>query len=210
MFCYAKKRSYGKKRTEELSNIYELLQCAGCEDIRLRHTSEHLDVKGKLVPTITYYPPATFRREPDWVSGIVFRVKYGRGHWIVVKSLPDFVSRLVEEIYTALHGECLSLAAMGVRALLERVMIDCIGDQGTFTRNLTAFQEQGYISSRQKNVLEATLEVGHASIHRGFTPTPDDIIHVLDITENIIEMIYVSSEQAAHIKKRIPPRKRGA
>jgi hypothetical protein len=80
----------------------------------------------------------------------------------VVKSLPDFVSRLVEEIYTALHGECLSLAAMGVRALLERVMIDCIGDQGTFTRNLTAFQEQGYISSRQKNVLEANLEVGHA------------------------------------------------
>jgi hypothetical protein len=81
IFCYAKKQSYRfemlvppkasatrikkwreelKKRAEELSDIYELLQCAGCEDIRLRHTSEHLDVKGKLVPTITYYhqPPS--------------------------------------------------------------------------------------------------------------------------------------------------------
>lgn len=182
-------------------DLYQLLQCAGCERVTLRHTnlfSEHTDHEGRMVPTVTYYPPATFRRQPRWLSG-----KEG----LLFTGQTDFVPRLLTEIYTALHGECLSLAAMGVRALLERVMIDRVGDHSSFTANLKAFQDQGFIARRQTDILAATLDVGHASMHRNYAPTRDDIRLALDITENVIEMVYVSHEQAAELKKQIPPRR---
>lgn len=49
---------------------YELLQCAGCESVTLRHSSFHSEVTdedGRVVPTVTYYPPPTFRRPPKWL-----------------------------------------------------------------------------------------------------------------------------------------------
>ena len=212
--CY-----HATKETEELSDDppahihvedrYELLQCAGCDAVTLRHThihSEQTDDEGRPVPTITYYPPPTFRRPPKWLHGLIL----GAGEDFSIIWMPGFLSRLMREIYTALHGDCLSLAAMGVRALLESVMIDRVTDHGTFQKNLAEFQRQGHITSDQKAVLEATLEAGHASIHRDYAPSRDDLMLVLDMTENIIQMIYVSGEQAAALRKRIPPRRKGA
>jgi hypothetical protein len=184
---------------------YELLQCAGCDAVTLRHSSFHSEVtddEGRVTPTITYYPPPTFRRIPKWLHGIT--LSHGKDFSVVW--LPDFVVRLMREVYTALHGECLSLAAMGVRALLEAVMIEHVGDCGSFQKNLEAFQAKGHISQSQSKVLETTLEVGHASIHRRYAPSRDDITLVLDMTENIIEMLYISHEKAAALRKRIPPR----
>ena len=181
---------------------YDLLQCAGCDRISFRHThesSQEPDEHGNIVPTVSYYPPATFRRRPKWLSG-----------WegISIVWSHDFISRLLHEIYTALHSECLSTAAMGVRALLERVMIDRVGDHSSFAANLTEFQKQGFIGIRQKEALEATLDFGHASMHRDYIPTHDDLRRALDITENIIESVYVSDQRATALKKSVPPRKR--
>ena len=201
---------HSKEWTEEVDDYgsyvsgedrYELLQCAGCERVTLRHSSyfsENTDDDGRVVPTVSYYPPATFRRKPRWLSG--------SGRFLFIGQT-DFVPRLLNEIYTALHGECLSLAAMGVRALLERVMIDRVGDHDSFAENLKAFADKGYVAAHQSDILKATLDVGHASIHRNYTPTLEDIRLALDITENVIEMVYVSHEQAAELKRRTPPRK---
>lgn len=180
-------------------DAYDLLQCAGCDRVTFRHTHESSyepDENGEIVPTVSYYPPAMFRRRPKWLLGISLRWSH------------DFIPRLLNEIYTALHNDCLSIAAMGVRALLERVMIDRVGDHHSFVANLNEFQTQGFIGARQKEALEATLDVGHASIHRNYTPTKDDLRHALDITENIIESVYTSDGRAAALKKNVPPRKR--
>ena len=92
--------------------------------------------------------------------------------------MPSFIPRLMREIYTALHGDCLSLAAMGVRALLESVMIHRVTDDGTFQKNLCDFERQGHITLNQRGVLGATLEAGHASIHRDYAPSHDDLMLV--------------------------------
>jgi hypothetical protein len=63
-----------------------------------------------------------------------------------------------------------------------------------------------HVGLHQKEIIETTLEVGHASIHRNYNPTRQDVTQVLDIAENIIQSIYVSTEQAKALKKRIPPR----
>jgi uncharacterized protein DUF4145 len=120
--------------------------------------------------------------------------------------MPGYVSRVLREVYIALQNDCCSIAAMGIRALLERLMIEHVDDQGSFSANLDAFEKAGYVGGRQREIIEATLEVGHASIHRNYNPTRQDVTQVLDIAENIIQSIYVSAEQAKALKKRIPPR----
>ena len=125
---------------------YELLKCSGCGDVRLRctHWPEYdEDEFDKPPPIITYYPPALIRREPNWLS-----------------SLDDshYVSRLLREVYVALQNDCCSIAAMGIRALLEQLMIEHVGDQRSFSANLNAFEKAGYASHRDREIIETTLE----------------------------------------------------
>ena len=124
-----------------------------------------------------------------------------------LKWMPEFISSLLKEVYIALHGNCNRLAMMGVRALLERVMIDRVGDNGSFKGNLSMFATKGYIGELQKATLEATLDAGHAAMHRDYAPSQKESTHVLDIAETLIEAIYVNSAQADVLKKKVPPRK---
>lgn len=187
---------------------YELLQCAGCSTISLRHTcfhSEITDDKGQKIPKISYYPPSTFRRLPSWTHGTIILDR--KGHSFVW--MPEFVTRLIPEIYSALHTKCYSLAAMGVRALLESIMIQQVGDKGTFEKNMNALLDSGGISSKQKAILADTLEVGHGAIHRGYVPTRNDIVYALDIAEGLIETIYINEVKAKRLKNCVPPKKGG-
>jgi len=95
---------------------------------------------------------------------------------------------------------------MGVRSLIEKVMIDKIGDKGSFKNNIAEFEKLGYISKYQRNHLEAVIEAGHASIHRSYSPTTEDVITLVDITEHIIKTIYLHENKIEQLKMRVPSR----
>jgi len=99
------------------------------------------------------------------------------------------------EIYQAVCGGQLRLAVMGVRALIEQVMIHKVGDSGSFVKNLDAFQKAGYISLVQRDALSDILDAGHATIHRAYEPKTEDIQVALDITEGVMAAIYVHAMQ---------------
>jgi len=184
----------------EGGDAYEMLRCCGCGEICLRHRSwfsEDIDEHGGPAIRERCFPPRISRRKPDWLSDF--------------KSSPfwagdTLVEQLLEEIYEALHSNSRRLAAMGVRALIEHVMIDNVGDKGTFAGNLEAFTKAGHISVSQKNRLGTILEAGHASIHRDFRPSADDLKTLLDITESVIADVYVHGGRAEALGDRIPPR----
>ncbi|WP_083608101.1 DUF4145 domain-containing protein [Teredinibacter haidensis] len=175
------------------SDDYQTLRCRGCEEIKLRHTSmfsEHDE------PTIHYFPPSMFRKRPDWFDDLFFEVP----------SEEEFVESLLNEIYVAVQNNLPNLALMGVRSLLEKVMIAKVGDKGTFSKNLNAFASEGYVSGRQKENLDAILEAGHAAIHRKYKPRKGEVVTVLDITEHIIEFVYLHSSKVSVLKNRVPAR----
>lgn len=97
---------------------------------------------------------------------------------------------------------------MGIRALLEQVMIGEIEDQGRFTDNLATFEKEGFVSPKQSETLGTVLELGHAAIHRNYSPSLKEIVAALDITEAILESVYRHGKLADEIKKRVPPRKK--
>lgn len=172
---------------------YEMLKCLGCDNIKLRHTCWFSEDDE---PTVNYFPPAIFRRRPEWSSGL----------WLNLSADDEFVDKLLNEIYVALQNDLPSLAAMGVRSLIEKVMISKTGDQGTFSKNMEEFVKRGYVSPIQRERVEAILDAGHAAIHRMFTPSTKDVITLVDITEHIIETVYLHESKITELKKRVPPR----
>jgi len=99
---------------------------------------------------------------------------------------------------------------MGIRAALENVMTDKVGDHGTFVRNVDAFQRAGYLSERQRGQLDNLLQAGHAASHRGWQREEQEMKTLLDITESVIESVYLHDQAADALGRKIPPRARTA
>jgi len=142
-----------------------------------------------------YYPPLIFRPPPRWLLQLDPFLPGERT-----------VQELLEEVYVALQNDLRRLATMGIRAILEHVMIDKVGDHGTFGSNLNAFEEKGFVSKSQRAILESVLEAGHATIHRAFSPSPGELVALIDITENVIESIYLNELRVAKVAGKVPPR----
>jgi hypothetical protein len=113
----------------------------------------------------------------------------------------------LEEIYGAVGKSSHRLAALGIRCLLEQVMIDKVGDHGQFAKNLNTFHTQGFLSLSERDSLSAILEVGHATMHRFHKPKEEDIETMLDIVETILASVYIHPDRANRIADRVPPRR---
>jgi hypothetical protein len=159
-------------------DTYEMLECCGCEVVCLRHThvwSEDPE------PDVTYYPPPVSRAMPQW------RYK-----------LPAKLRSLVDEIYTALHADSRRLALMGARTAVDIVLLEKVGDKGSFAQKLAALEKQGFVGQRSRETLAAALDAGSAAAHRGYLPKKEDLASVMDIVENVLQAVYV-------LRGRTPP-----
>jgi len=156
--------------------------CCGCHHRtfinRWWNSSENKD--------ITQYPPKTVRKKPDWLYNLAWMTATAFGEPSNVTK-----SELLTEIYSALGASSTRLALMGIRALLEHVMIEQVGDHGRFAENLSAFEAKGCISSLQRESLSRIIDAGHASIHRAYKPPLEDVMFCLDVTELLIAAIYI-------------------
>jgi len=185
------------------SHTYEVLQCCGCDTLSVRHEHwfsewDQMDQNeaGQLVmiPGIkeTYYPPPTVRPKPTWSDNI-----------------DDEVLRdVLDELYSALTGGLHVLASVGARTLLDRAgyLLLTADPKGGFEGKLSALVAGGFISSQEKEILDAVADAGNASAHRGYTPTPERLGHIVDIIENFLQRAFVLKSAAAEIRKSTPRR----
>ncbi|MFZ3005176.1 MAG: DUF4145 domain-containing protein [Phenylobacterium sp.] len=178
---------------------YTMLQCLGCEEVRLehRHTfSEDTDGSGQGVEHRDFFPPTVTRRRPHWWNA-----------YLLAPPAVRELRALLEEIYQASAAGSLKLAAMGIRAVVERIMVDRCGDGRSFEANIKAFFEAGYVAPlEQSSFRDALIEAGHAAMHRGWSPTSAQIEALLDTVERLIDAVYFEAKRAAEIRKNIPTR----
>lgn len=64
---------------------------------------------------------------------------------------------------------------------------------------MDALEKEGFISVKDRLVVKAAIEAGHATAHRGYLPTATDLERVMDVVENIIQHD-VSHESAASLR----------
>ena len=171
-------------------DIYEVLQCMGCGRIVIRYIfSEPGNTVTNPKSRTVYFPPITFRKKPEWT-----------------KELDETFQDILDQIYVAIQNDLNRLAAMGVRALLEYLMLSRNGDKGTFGTNLEALSDSGDIGISQKDTLKVVLDTGSATIHRGYSPSITDVISILDITELVLRDVFINRRAMEQLKQRIPPR----
>jgi hypothetical protein len=185
---------YGK---EWACSEYRIMKCLGCEEVYFQTRSlcslewDHdSDGNMELTPRISYWPRHSRRERPRWRYDV----------------LPEGLNLLLAEVYSAVEADALRLAAMGIRAAIELVMVERVGDMGTFAKNMDAFQARGYLSIRQRGTIDTILEAGHATTHRSWRPSQDDVNTLLDVTEGLIADIYVHEKRASDLEGTLPRR----
>lgn len=171
-----------------------MIECMGCHTISLEKSVISSEFPGA---EITHFPPPISRRKPSWFDKLATKVPSEM-------DLPG----LLDEVYSALHADNRRLATMGTRAVLDMVIVHTVGDVGGFAAKVRALVEKGFISERQRGILEAALDAGHAAAHRGHAPTGKQLDQVMDIVENVLQQIFVLPELAKELKKATPTRKR--
>lgn len=177
---------------------YRIVECCGCGDVsflRAEWFSEDTDAEGYPVLKEDRFPLATPRRYPDWFSE--------------EEGVPTEILALLAEIYAAFGSDSLRLCALGIRALVEQIMIEQIGgDKGGLGNNITAFLAAGFVAPRDhQQFREKVIEVGNAAMHRGYSPRESDVATLLDIVEAMIATIYVHPRRAQQVGADMPARR---
>jgi hypothetical protein len=118
------------------------------------------------------------------------------------------IGAILSEVYDAVANGQNTLAAMGIRAAVEQLMIVMVEDQGSFEKNLNAFHASKYVSMDQRDAMGEMLEVGHAAMHRGYLPRDEDLNLALEIVEGVFAPIFAHREKAAELGSAVPRRVR--
>jgi hypothetical protein len=174
------------EESEDPDDIYEVFECLGCRSVVFQHT-HWIPILSE--PVVSCYPPRISRRVPRWKH-----------------KLPPHLQSLLGEVYTALQANSHRLALMGARAVVDLVILDKVGDVGTFREKLESLEEQGFVGQKNRGFLAAGLEAGSAAAHRGYVANPDHLEHVMDIVENLLEAVYILENAAETVRKSTPPR----
>ena len=171
-------------------DTYQVLECQGCNNVmfRKRHWfSEDQDFRPDACPVYrdTYFPPLSFREKPEWYS-----------------SLEKKLTEVLDELYIALQNDIRFLAAVGARTALDIVLVEKLGDKGTFVEKLNALKSRGLVTEAEREMLDAVTEAGNAAAHRGYSPNPDDLVAVMDILEAVIEKLYFAEKKESELLRK--------
>ena len=185
----------------EWGYTYQTVECGGCEEVsyytRGWCSEDYNPESGEPDYTHSYYPPPQKRPQPDFEFGVPFSIVF-----------------VLKELYTAINNNSRYLASTGIRTVLDMMIVDKIGDEGTFKDKVDKLVADGHINADEGKIMTAVIDAGNASAHRGFMPDDDVLSSMMDILERLIDKFYMvdarhrdSAAKADRIIKKVPPRK---
>lgn len=118
------------------------------------------------------------------------------------------VRSLIREIDRALLNSMRVLATIGLRTLIDMVMVERIGDCGNFKNKLTKFVDEGHTTQRESELIDGVLNAGNAAAHRAYSPNEEDLEICVDVVKHIIEGIYILQPKIKKVTKNTPQRKK--
>ena len=105
------------------------------------------------------------------------------------ESLGETQKALIWEIDRALNNKLEALPTIGLRTLLETIMVDKIGDIGTFSEKVKRFTGEGYVTSKMSEALSHVLDAGNASAHRAYFPSREDLLTCVELVKHLMHGI---------------------
>jgi hypothetical protein len=108
--------------------VHQMFECCGCKSVVVRRSHEFSEWD---YPDVRLFPPPVSQHKPDWFH-----------------KLPASLQSLLSEVYNSLDADTRALPLMGARAILDMVIVDKVGDIGTFADKLKKLENQGVISQK--------------------------------------------------------------
>ena len=174
------------KGNEYSYQTFNVMECRDCKSVTLCIDARiHPGSGDSYIEKTEYYPPRLTRERPSWLRKIDPQLK-----------------KLLEEIYQALDCSLFCVASTGIRTVLDRMIVDKIGDVGLFKNKVNTLEEKGIIDLEEKEMLLAVIDAGSASAHRGFNPTQKTIMQMTDIMERGLYRFYIESKEKASLLKK--------
>lgn len=169
-------------------NIWQISKCKGCEKLTFKHIIKTEPDKSKDI--VFQFPKEYVRKPPEWY-----------------RKLPIKFLEILREVYFSINVGCFIVALIGIRTVLDIYIVDKVGDVGTFKQKLNRLVEKGFIASSKVKSLEAAIDAGNASAHRGYKPEKEILLKIMDIVDNLLESEIIDRESEL-IKKKTPNRKK--
>jgi len=146
-----------------------------------------------------YSPPIPLRIKPEWYS-----------------RLTDDYRAILDEVYQAIDSQLFFLSSAGTRTALDQLIVEQIGDVGTFKDKIAKLVQSKVIDDVEGKMLLAVLDAGSASAHRSYKPEPKTVNHMMDILEAIFHKLLIEPskkkelEQKAEELRRATPKRNAA
>lgn len=127
-----------------------------------------------------------------------------RPDWLI--SLHEPVRDVMNEVYRGVDFDLRAISAMGIRAVIDMVLVDLVGDVGGFEKKLNQMVAKGLLTEMSRSHMLAAIEAGNAAAHRGHIPDRVDVLTLLGICENLLYERLVMPGQALRLRSKTPAR----
>jgi hypothetical protein len=189
---------------------WTLWQCGGCDELFLlkeTYSPSEDEESAYIEPILERIPPRAEYRLPGWV-GEVDEYEGQETDYQVFGRVETSIRQIMREIYIALNHEAYNLACTGLRTVIDCVFRNKIGtevrEKAGLKEKLDAMVNAGMLTMAKAEIVDAVIQAGHASAHRGFTPPREILDQALQITEHLLQEIYIHPRCARAIKEGIP------
>ena len=168
---------------------WQIVRCGGCwthafrQGSALTHWTHELDQEiytdvcgetGEHHWEWTVYPEPEFRTEA-----------------VDKSKLPELVQRLYAETLIAFNHRAMTLAAAGLRAVVEATCLDkgCI--KGDLKEKIEALVTQGVFLKRDADYLQDHRLFGNEAVHKMNAPPEEEFGLALEVLEHLLTTVYV-------------------
>jgi len=166
---------------------YRILRCLNCESISYQtksHDSYDVDPVGydqseDMIYQVNYLYKTFPLRDEETAFSKEFE-----------KILPEEIYSTYEEVIVALNNKMPLLTGLGLRTLLEQI-VKYFGHSDDLGEILNKFEHEGFISTKQRGLLDDIRYLGNDAAHRADSKTRKELVLHLKVLENLIQQLFV-------------------
>ncbi len=177
---------------------YEIIKCAGCDNISFRigstNDEDYYELNDEFGDPVDRIFP---ERERVYPKRLPIR-KFIKG----ADCLPAKVLVMYRETYIALAAELKLLVGIGIRALVEAVCLEEQSTRGDLKMKIDDLVVKNVLTKGNADILHKTRFLGNSAAHEIEPPSDAEIDVAFDIVENLLETVYIVPTKAELLKSK--------
>ncbi len=168
----------------------QIIQCQGCQGISFR---EERNCSEDMENTELLYPE---RIDPALTNGPYLRDD--------LYDVPNIIRTVYKETLSAVQKGLLTLAGVGIRAVIEATCQDLKAKKGNLEKKIDKLVQMSLLTLAGASILHSIRLLGNNAAHDMRAPTTKQIMAALKVVDHLLLGVYVLPQQALVLPKHTP------